>query len=80
MNNLVLTTSLTHLKKNSYTIKLNIWVLHDLIEKNLMNCIFICDFLFKSYETDLFLKTLFYGTRAQLAIGLPDEKHLIFGW
>jgi len=40
-----------HFVKLGYINRFDVWVLHDLTEKNLMNRIFICDSLYKRKET-----------------------------
>ena len=40
-------TVLAHLKKTGYTKKLDIWVPHELTERNLMNRVLICDSLLR---------------------------------
>ncbi|KAJ0171889.1 hypothetical protein K1T71_012652 [Dendrolimus kikuchii] len=42
-------TVLAHLKKAGYTKKLDIWVPHELTERNLMNRVLICDSLLHTY-------------------------------
>ncbi|KAL0880854.1 hypothetical protein ABMA27_002037 [Loxostege sticticalis] len=49
-------TVLAHLKKTGYTKKLDIWVPHELTERNLMNHVLICDSLLRRNETEPFLK------------------------
>ncbi|KAJ0170385.1 hypothetical protein K1T71_014313 [Dendrolimus kikuchii] len=51
-------TVLLHLKKAGYTKKLDIWVPHELTERNLMNRVLICDSLLRRNETEPFLKKL----------------------
>ncbi|KAJ0175163.1 hypothetical protein K1T71_009304 [Dendrolimus kikuchii] len=51
-------TVLAHLKKAGYTKKLDIWVPHELTERNLMNRVLICDSLLRHNETEPFLKKL----------------------
>ncbi|KAL0841534.1 hypothetical protein ABMA28_015204 [Loxostege sticticalis] len=54
-------TVLAHLNKTGYTKKLNIWVPHELTERNLMNgsdSLPICDSLLRRNETEPFLKKL----------------------
>ncbi|KAJ0175950.1 hypothetical protein K1T71_008124 [Dendrolimus kikuchii] len=51
-------TVLAHLKKAGYTKKLDIWVPHELTERNLMNRVLICDSLLRRNETEPFLKKL----------------------
>ncbi|GBP17804.1 Histone-lysine N-methyltransferase SETMAR [Eumeta japonica] len=50
-------TVLTYLKRPRCTKKLDIWILHELTGRILMNRIPICDSLLKRYETELFLNT-----------------------
>ena len=45
-----------HLHRLGYVSQYYIWVSHDLSEKNLMNCISICDLLLKRNENIPFLK------------------------
>ncbi|KAJ0183237.1 hypothetical protein K1T71_001213 [Dendrolimus kikuchii] len=52
---------LAHLKKAGYTKKLDIWVPHELTERNLMNRVLICDSLLRRNETEPFLKKLITG-------------------
>ncbi|KAJ0171629.1 hypothetical protein K1T71_013179 [Dendrolimus kikuchii] len=54
-------TVLAHLKKAGYTKKLDIWVPHELTERNLMNRVLICDSLLRRNETESFLKKLITG-------------------
>ncbi|KAJ0177351.1 hypothetical protein K1T71_007360 [Dendrolimus kikuchii] len=54
-------TVLAHLKKAGYTKKLDIWVPHELTEKNLINRVLICDSLLRRNETVPFLKKLITG-------------------
>ncbi|KAL0830701.1 hypothetical protein ABMA28_002835 [Loxostege sticticalis] len=54
-------TVLAHLKQTGYTKKLDIWVPHELTERNLMNCVLICDSLLRRNETEPFLKKLITG-------------------
>ncbi|XP_045540347.1 histone-lysine N-methyltransferase SETMAR-like [Papilio machaon] len=54
-------TVLAHLKENGYTKKLDIWVPHELSERNLMNRVLICDSLLRRNETEPFLKKLITG-------------------
>ncbi|KAJ0181486.1 hypothetical protein K1T71_003571 [Dendrolimus kikuchii] len=59
---------LEHLKKAGYTKKLDIWVPHELTERNLMNRVLICDPLLRRNETELFSKNLITG----------DEKWIMY--
>ncbi|KAJ0176901.1 hypothetical protein K1T71_006910 [Dendrolimus kikuchii] len=52
---------LAHLKKAGYTKKVDIWVPHELTERNLMNRVLICDSLLRRNETEPFLKKLITG-------------------
>ncbi|KAJ0177711.1 hypothetical protein K1T71_006584 [Dendrolimus kikuchii] len=52
---------LAHLKKAGYIKKLDIWVPHELTERNLMNRVLICDCLLRRNETEPFLKKLITG-------------------
>ncbi|KAL0810222.1 hypothetical protein ABMA28_011004 [Loxostege sticticalis] len=52
---------LAHLKKTGYTKKLDIWVPHELTERNLMNRVLICDSILRRNETEPFLKKLITG-------------------
>ncbi|KAJ0171809.1 hypothetical protein K1T71_012572 [Dendrolimus kikuchii] len=54
-------TVLAHLKKAGYTKKLDIWVPHELTERNLMNRVLIGDSLIRRNETEPFLKKLITG-------------------
>ncbi|KAJ0177011.1 hypothetical protein K1T71_007020 [Dendrolimus kikuchii] len=54
-------TVLAHLKKAGYTKKLDIWVPHELTERNLMNRVLICDSLLRRNETEPVLKKLITG-------------------
>ncbi|TLM46186.1 hypothetical protein FEC26_18845, partial [Acinetobacter baumannii] len=45
----------------AYTKKLDIWVPHELTERNLMNRVLICDSLLRRNETEPFLKKLITG-------------------
>ncbi|KAJ0182071.1 hypothetical protein K1T71_002793 [Dendrolimus kikuchii] len=54
-------TVLVHLKKAGYIKKLDIWVPHELTERNLMNRVLICDSLLRRNETEPFLKKLITG-------------------
>ncbi|KAJ0171056.1 hypothetical protein K1T71_013255 [Dendrolimus kikuchii] len=54
-------TVLVHLKTAGYTKKLDIWVPHELTERNLMNRVLICDSLLRRNETEPFLKKLITG-------------------
>lgn len=54
-------TVLKHLKDLGYKKKLDIWVPHNLSEKNLSDRIFVCENLLKRYEMDPFLKRLITG-------------------
>ncbi|KAJ0180942.1 hypothetical protein K1T71_003027 [Dendrolimus kikuchii] len=54
-------TVLAHLKKAGYTKQLDIWVPHELTERNLMNRLLICDSLLRRNETEPFLKKLITG-------------------
>ncbi|KAJ0181233.1 hypothetical protein K1T71_003318 [Dendrolimus kikuchii] len=47
-------TVLAHLKKAGYTKKLDIWVPHELTERNLMNRVLICDSLLRRNVTEHF--------------------------
>ncbi|GBP58691.1 Histone-lysine N-methyltransferase SETMAR [Eumeta japonica] len=51
---------LTNLKEAAYTKKLHTWVSHELTERNLMNCVHICDSILKCKP---FLKRLITGDR-----------------
>ncbi|CAH2216963.1 jg20785 [Pararge aegeria aegeria] len=51
-------TVLEHLKITGYTKKLDIWVPHELTERNLMNRVLICDSLLRRNKTEPFLKKL----------------------
>ncbi|KAJ0183501.1 hypothetical protein K1T71_001477 [Dendrolimus kikuchii] len=44
-----------------YTKKLDIWVPHELSERNLMNRVLICDSLLRRNETEPFLKKMITG-------------------
>ncbi|KAJ0181732.1 hypothetical protein K1T71_002454 [Dendrolimus kikuchii] len=54
-------TVLAHLKKAGYAKKVDIWVPHELTERNLMNRVLICDSLLRRNETVPFLKKLITG-------------------
>ncbi|KAJ0180109.1 hypothetical protein K1T71_004700 [Dendrolimus kikuchii] len=54
-------TVLAHLKKAGYTKKLDIWLPHELTERNLMSRVLICDSLLRRNETETFLKKLITG-------------------
>ncbi|KAL0851131.1 hypothetical protein ABMA28_006996 [Loxostege sticticalis] len=54
-------TVLAHLKKTGYTKMFDIWVPHELTERNLMNRVLICDSLLGRNETEPFLKKLITG-------------------
>ncbi|KAJ0182863.1 hypothetical protein K1T71_002232 [Dendrolimus kikuchii] len=54
-------TVLAHFKKSGYTKKLDIWVPHELTERNIMNRVLICDSLLRRKETEPFLKKLITG-------------------
>ncbi|KAL0859687.1 hypothetical protein ABMA27_010802 [Loxostege sticticalis] len=47
---------LAHLKKTGYTKKLDIWVPHELTERNLMNRVLVCDSLLRRNETEPFFE------------------------
>lgn len=51
-------TVLRHLRKSGYKKKLDIWVPHDLTERNLMQRVSICDSLLKRNNSEPFLKQL----------------------
>ncbi|KAJ0179078.1 hypothetical protein K1T71_004790 [Dendrolimus kikuchii] len=61
-------TVLAHLKKAGYTKKLDIWVPHELTERNLINYVLNCDSLLRRNETKPFLKKLITG----------DEKWIMY--
>ncbi|GBP49259.1 Histone-lysine N-methyltransferase SETMAR [Eumeta japonica] len=52
-----------HLKKARYRKKLDTWVSHELIERNLMNHVLTYDSLLKRNKTELFLKRLITGDK-----------------
>jgi len=54
-------TVLNHLDNAGYQKKLDVWVPHDLTEKNLINRISICESLLKRNEIEPFLKRLITG-------------------
>jgi len=56
MLNMSKSTIHEHFVKLGYINRFDVWVPHDLTEKNLMNCIFICDSLYKRNEKTPFLK------------------------
>lgn len=62
------TTVIEHLHKLEYVNRLDVWVPHDLSEKNLIDRISICDSLIKCNENDLFFKRIVTG----------DEKWVIY--
>lgn len=68
MLNIPKTTIHEHLLKLDYVNRLDIWVPHDLTEKNLMARINICDSLYKRNEVTPFLKQVVTG----------DEKWIIY--
>lgn len=57
-----------HLSKVGMVKKLDVWVPHELTEKNLMDRISICDSLYKRNENDPFLKRIVTG----------DEKWIVY--
>lgn len=61
-------TVFEHLKKLGCVNRLDVWVPHDLSEKNLMDRISICDSLHKRNENDPFLKRMVTG----------DEKWIVY--
>ncbi|CAH0399479.1 unnamed protein product [Chilo suppressalis] len=54
-------TVLAHLKIFQYTKKLDIWVPHELTERNLINRVLICNSLLRRNETEPILKKLITG-------------------
>ncbi|XP_043062966.1 histone-lysine N-methyltransferase SETMAR-like isoform X1 [Drosophila yakuba] len=54
-------TVLNHLQKAGYKKKLDVWVPHDLTQKNLLDRINACDMLLKRNELDPFLKRMVTG-------------------
>ena len=50
-----------HLRKNNLVSRYNVWVPHDLNEKNLIDCVSICDSLVKRNQNDPFLKRIITG-------------------
>jgi histone-lysine N-methyltransferase SETMAR len=54
-------TVLNHLKKAGFIKKLDVWVPHELSEKNLLDRISICESLLKRNEIDPFLKRIVTG-------------------
>ena len=54
-------TVLNHLKKAGYKKKLDVWVPHELTQKNLLERVSICDSLLKRNEIDPFLKRMLTG-------------------
>lgn len=54
-------TVLRHLQKSGYKKKLDIWVPHDLTERNLIQRVSICDSLLKRNNAEPFLKRLITG-------------------
>jgi len=50
-----------HLYTLSYVSRYDIWVSHNLSDKNLMNRIFICNLLLKRNENCLFFKWILNG-------------------
>ncbi|GFW27791.1 histone-lysine N-methyltransferase SETMAR [Trichonephila clavipes] len=54
-------TVLSHLSKVGLKKKLDVWVLHQLTPKNMMDRISICNALAKRNEIDLFLKRMVTG-------------------
>lgn len=54
-------TVLNHLQKAGYKKKLDVWVPHELTQKNLMDRISICETLLKRNELEPFLKRLITG-------------------
>jgi len=57
-----------HFVKFNYINRFDVWVLHDLMEKNLMNRISFCNSLYKRNEETPFLKQVVTG----------DEKWIIY--
>jgi len=56
MLNMSKSTIHKHFVKLGYINSFNVWILHDLTEKNLMDRISICDSLYKRNEKTPFLK------------------------
>ena len=56
--NIVQKTILNHLNKAGYKKKLNVWVPHELTQKNLMERISICESLLNRNKIDPFLKRI----------------------
>ncbi|XP_012059583.1 PREDICTED: histone-lysine N-methyltransferase SETMAR-like, partial [Atta cephalotes] len=54
-------TVLNHLHKAGYKKKLDVWVLHELSVRNMMDRINICDTLLKRNEIEPFLKRMIIG-------------------
>ncbi|KOX74646.1 Histone-lysine N-methyltransferase SETMAR [Melipona quadrifasciata] len=68
MLNMSKSTIHEHFVKLGYINRFDIWVPHDLTEKNLMDCISICDSLYKRNEETPFLKQ----------VVTEDEKWIIY--
>ena len=68
MLNISKSTIHEHFVKLGYINRFDVWVLHDLTEKNLMDRISICDSLYKRNEETPFLKQIVMG----------DEKWIIY--
>ncbi|XP_047344507.1 histone-lysine N-methyltransferase SETMAR-like [Vespa velutina] len=66
--NLLNSTVYDHLKGLGLTSKLDIWVPHDLAERNLCRRVDVCDSLLKRHENDPFLKRIITG----------DEKWVVY--
>jgi len=65
-----------HLKTLGYINRYDVWVPHNLTEKNLMDRISICDFLLKRNENDPFLKRIITGDENGLFTSMWNKKDL----
>ena len=63
MLNMSKSTIHEHFVKLSYINRFDVWVPHDLTEKNLMDRISICDSLYKRNEETPFLKQVVTGDK-----------------
>jgi len=63
-----------HFMKLGYINRFDVWVPHDLTEKNLMDRISICDSLYKRNEETPFLKQVVMGDKNRSFIIMLSKK------
>ncbi|XP_046145712.1 histone-lysine N-methyltransferase SETMAR-like [Osmia bicornis bicornis] len=79
--NITHTSVLDHLRKAGYTKKLDVWVPHELTQKNLLDRISICESLLNRNKVDSFLKRMAGDAPQTVAKpGLTARKGLLCVW